>query len=61
MRRGPRLPIILITGHADTLSRSPPIGLRTTRLFKKPFDGEELLSVLSARPSANASIAQDDV
>ena len=41
------LPIILITGHPDLMSRSPPIGRACYRLFKKPFDGEELLAAVS--------------
>lgn len=43
----PELPIILITGHPGMLSRLPPIGPGYYRLFKKPFDGEELLRTIS--------------
>ncbi len=40
----PELPVIFITGYADMLHRLPPIGLAQYRLFKKPFDGQELLT-----------------
>jgi FixJ family two-component response regulator len=43
----PGLPIILITGHSDMLDRLPPIGLGHYCLFKKPFDGQELLTAVS--------------
>jgi FixJ family two-component response regulator len=43
----PGLPIILITGQLDTLNRSPPIGPGHYRLFKKPLDGQELLTAVS--------------
>ena len=43
----PELPIILITGHPEILRRLPPIGPGCYRLFKKPFDGEELLRAIS--------------
>jgi FixJ family two-component response regulator len=43
----PELPIILITGHTKLLSRTPPAGLGPYRLFKKPFDGQEVLSAIS--------------
>ena len=39
----PGLPIILITGRPDLLNRSPPDWPHHFRLFKKPFDGQELL------------------
>jgi len=42
----PELPIILITGHANLLNRLPPMGARLYRLFKKPFDGQELLTAV---------------
>ena len=42
----PELPVILITGHADTLDRLPPIGPGGYRSFRKPFDGEELLTAV---------------
>lgn len=43
----PELPILLITGHPEMLNRSPPIGANYHRLFKKPFDGQELLTAVS--------------
>jgi FixJ family two-component response regulator len=43
----PELPIILITGHPEMLNRLPPIGPRHYHLFKKPFDGQELLTTIS--------------
>jgi FixJ family two-component response regulator len=43
----PELPIILITGHPEMLNRSPRIGRRYFRLFKKPFNGQELLTAVS--------------
>jgi len=38
----PELPVILITGHPEMLARLPHAGT-SYRLFKKPFDGQELL------------------
>jgi FixJ family two-component response regulator len=43
----PELPVILITGHPEMLNRLPPIGASHYRLFKKPFDGQELLTAVS--------------
>ena len=43
----PRLPVILITGHPEMLNRLPPAGAGDYRLFKKPFDGQELLSAVT--------------
>ena len=43
----PELPIILITGHPDMLNRLPAVGAGHYRLFKKPFDGQELLTAVS--------------
>ena len=43
----PELPIILITGYPEMLNRLPPIGPRHYRLFKKPFNGQELLTAVS--------------
>jgi FixJ family two-component response regulator len=43
----PGLPIILITGQLDIVNRMPPIGPGHYRLFKKPLDGEELLTAVS--------------
>ena len=42
----PELPIILITGHPDLLDRLPPVGPDHYRFFKKPFNGEELLTAV---------------
>jgi FixJ family two-component response regulator len=43
----PELPIIFITGYPDMLNRLPPIDLAHYRVFKKPFDGQELLTAVS--------------
>lgn len=43
----PELPIILITGHPNMLGGLPPAGLGRYRVFKKPFDGQELLTAVS--------------
>jgi FixJ family two-component response regulator len=43
----PELPVILITGHPEMLNRLPPAGAGEYRLFKKPFDGQELISAVS--------------
>jgi FixJ family two-component response regulator len=43
----PELPIILITGLPDMPDRLPPVGAGSYLLFKKPFDGEELLTAVS--------------
>ena len=42
----PELPIILITGYPEMLNRLPPIGPGRYRLFKKPFNGQELLAAV---------------
>lgn len=42
----PEVPIVLITGHPEMLDRLPPIGARHHFVFKKPFDGEELLTAI---------------
>ena len=44
--RRPGLPVILITGRPDLLNRSPPDWSRHFRLFKKPFNGQELLTAV---------------
>ena len=44
----PELPVILITGHPEMLNRLPPMGPSHYRFFKKPFDGQELLTAVSA-------------
>lgn len=43
----PELPILLITGHPEMLNRLPPIDPCYYRLFKKPFNGRELLTAIS--------------
>jgi FixJ family two-component response regulator len=50
----PELPVILITGHPEMLNRPPPVGAGHYWLFKKPFDGQELLSAI-----ANATQSAD--
>jgi hypothetical protein len=50
----------LVTGRPDLLRRSPLDGLGQYRVFKKPFDGQELLTavtlmVKSSRPRAPRS------
>ena len=42
----PELPIILITGYPEMLNRLPPVGPSHYRLFKKPFNGQELLAAV---------------
>ena len=44
----PQLPVILITGQVDLLDQISPVELGRYRLFTKPFDGEELLTAISA-------------
>jgi FixJ family two-component response regulator len=43
----PELPIILITGLPDMPDRLPPVGAGNFILFKKPFDGQALLTAIS--------------
>ena len=43
----PELPVIFITGQPELLNRLPPVGPTHHRLFKKPFDGQELLTAVS--------------
>ena len=43
----PELPVILITGHPEMLNRLPATGPGHFRSFKKPFDGQELLTAVS--------------
>ena len=45
--QSPDLPVILITGHPDFINRLPLVGHDQYRLFKKPFDGEDLLAAIS--------------
>ena len=42
----PGLPIILVTGRPEMLNRSPPDSAAHYRLFKKPFNGQELLTAI---------------
>jgi FixJ family two-component response regulator len=42
----PGLPVILITGRPNWLHRSPLDWPRDCRVFKKPFDGQELLKAV---------------
>jgi FixJ family two-component response regulator len=44
----PGLPTIFITGHSDALNRLPTIGLGQYCLFKKPFDGQEVLIAINS-------------
>jgi len=43
----PALPIIFVTGRPDLLRRSHLDGLGHSRVFRKPFDGQELLTALT--------------
>ena len=43
----PELPVLLITGHPEMLNRMSQVALGHYRLFKKPFDGQELLTAVS--------------
>jgi len=43
----PGLPVVLITGRPDLLHRSPLHWSSTYRVFKKPFDGQELLTAIA--------------
>jgi FixJ family two-component response regulator len=43
----PQLPIIVITGYPDRLTRLPALGESNPRLFTKPFQGHELLAAVS--------------
>jgi len=42
----PGLPTIFITARSDALNVLPSINLGRYRLFKKPFDGQELLAAV---------------
>ena len=42
----PGLPVILVTGRPDLLNRAPLDWPRTYRVFKKPFNGQELLTAV---------------
>jgi len=42
----PGVPVILITGRPDLLRRPPLDWPRDCRVFKKPFDGQELLEAV---------------
>ena len=43
----PSLPVILVTGRPDLLHRSRLDQLGQHRVFKKPFDGQELLTAVT--------------
>ena len=43
----PALPVILVTGRPDLLPRSPLDKPGHYRVFKKPFDGQELLTAVA--------------
>jgi FixJ family two-component response regulator len=43
----PTLPIILISGHPHILNGLPPVLRGHYRVFKKPFDGQVLLTAVS--------------
>jgi FixJ family two-component response regulator len=43
----PELPVILITGHPEMAHRSPSVDSGHYRLFKKPFNGQELLTAVN--------------
>jgi FixJ family two-component response regulator len=43
----PALPVILVTGRPDLLHRSALDRLGSYRVFKKPFDGHELLTAVA--------------
>ena len=43
----PALPVILVTGRPDLLQRLPLDGQGHYRVFKKPFDGQELLTAVA--------------
>jgi FixJ family two-component response regulator len=42
----PELPVILITGYPETLSRLPAPGIANHLCFSKPFQGPELLTAV---------------
>ena len=43
----PELPVLLITGYPEMLNRLPPVEPPLYRIFKKPFNGQELLTAIS--------------
>jgi FixJ family two-component response regulator len=43
----PQLPVILISGYPDRLTRLPSLGGSTPRLFTKPFQGHQLLEAVA--------------
>lgn len=43
----PGLPVLLITGHPEMLNQLSAAGASAYRLFRKPFDGQELLTAVS--------------
>jgi FixJ family two-component response regulator len=42
----PEVPIILITGHPELLHRLPPMDAGRHVVFRKPFDGQDLLTAV---------------
>jgi len=42
----PELPVVLITGHPEMLDRLSPMDSLDLLVFKKPFDGQELLTAI---------------
>jgi FixJ family two-component response regulator len=52
----PELPIILITGYPEMLNRLPSIGPGHYRLFKKPFNGQELLAAVGDAVRGNPGL-----
>jgi FixJ family two-component response regulator len=43
----PKLPVMLITGHPELVDRLSPPGRSCYRLFRKPFEAEELLAAVN--------------
>jgi FixJ family two-component response regulator len=43
----PNLPVMLITGHPELVDRLSPTGRSCYRLFRKPFEAEELLAAVN--------------
>ena len=41
------LPVILITGYPERLTRLPPLASTSLRCFEKPFDGQALLAAVN--------------
>ena len=51
----PELPVLLITGHPEMLDRLPRTRAGHDRVFKKPFDGREMLVAISGAMLASRS------